>query len=96
MSVEVKQTKTVDPFEFSVRVTQGGGATSHRVTMSQATYQKLTGGRVSSEQCIRAAFEFLLDRESKESILSSFDVTVISRYFPSFESELNGYLSKSG
>jgi hypothetical protein len=35
----------------------------------------------------------LLDREPKESILGSFDVTVISRYFPEFERELPNYLS---
>ena len=38
---------------------------------------------------------FLLDREPKESILSRFDVTVISRYFPEFERELPRYLSQS-
>jgi hypothetical protein len=37
----------------------------------------------------------LLDREPKESILSHFDVTVISRYFPDFEREVPRYLSQS-
>jgi hypothetical protein len=43
---------------------------------------------------VEAAFRFLLDREPKEAILSRFDITVISRYFPEFERELPGYLSK--
>jgi hypothetical protein len=47
------------------------------------------------ERCLEAAFRFLLDREPKESILSRFDVTVISRYFPEFERELPRYLSRS-
>jgi hypothetical protein len=38
---------------------------------------------------------FLLDRKPKESVLSRFDLTVISRYFPEFERELPRYLSQS-
>ena len=45
-------------------------------------------------RCIAAAFQFLLDREPKESILRHFDVTVISHYFPEFERELPCYLSQ--
>ena len=44
------------------------------------------------ERVIEAAFEFLLDHEPKESILRGFDVTVISRYFPSFEEEITNYV----
>jgi len=79
---------------FLVTVREGKSATQHRVTMTQATYQKLTGGKVPAARCIEAAFKFLLDHEPKESILSRFDVTVIGTYFPSFERELGGYLSK--
>ena len=38
-----------------------------------------------SKELIKKSFEFLLERESKESILSSFDLPVISRYFPEYE-----------
>ncbi|MDA2935244.1 hypothetical protein MYX82_13020 [Acidobacteria bacterium AH-259-D05] len=89
--IEVEQTKTEDPFEFSVTIREGSGETHHRVTMSQATYESLTGGRVTPDSCVRAAFKFLLDREPKESILSTFDMTIISRYFPSFEQDFSGY-----
>ena len=89
--IDVKQTKATNPFEFSVTVRDTDGETHHHVTMTQSTYQKLTGGQVSSERFIQAAFQFLLEREPKESILSSFDVTVISRYFPGFEDEVTGY-----
>lgn len=87
--IEVRQTGTDDPMEFSVTVREGGAETRHRVTLSQPTYDKLTSGKVSPERCIEAAFEFLLEREPKESILSRFDVTVISRYFPEFEKEFS-------
>lgn len=90
--VEVKQTHTGDPLRFAVTVREGRGSTRHEVSMTQATYQKLTGGKVSPERCIQGAFAYLLERESKESILHTFDVTVISRYFPNFEQEFSRYL----
>lgn len=90
--IEVEQTKAGDPTEFRVTVGSGGSETRHTVTMRNATYQKLTGGRVEPAQCVHAAFEFLLDREPKESILSSFDITVIGKYFPEFERTLRKYL----
>ena len=34
---------------------------------------------------VRRSFEFLLEREPPESILRSFDLTVIGRYFPDYE-----------
>ena len=78
--------------EFEVEVSEGAGQTRHRVTMSRATHATLARGSAEPEACIRAAFAFLLDREPKESILSRFDVTVISRYFPEFERTLGTYL----
>jgi hypothetical protein len=37
------------------------------------------------EELVRRSFEFLLDRESKESILREFDLSVIQRYFPEYD-----------
>jgi hypothetical protein len=90
--ITVESKKTTDPYEFHVKVTDSRGGTSHTVTMSESTFQDLTAGKVSPEECIEAAFRFLLDREPKESILSRFDITVISTYFPSFKREFSGYL----
>ncbi|UCC84453.1 MAG: hypothetical protein JSW46_05850 [Gemmatimonadota bacterium] len=90
--IDVTLTRSEDPFEFDVRVSEGNTETRHRVTMTESTYRKLSGGDASPERVIEAAFEFLLDREPKESILSSFDVTVISRYFPSFQDDIASYL----
>jgi len=56
--------------------------------MSQEMCERLTAGKHPPERCLEAAFRFLLDRETKESILRRFDVTVISRYFPEFEREM--------
>ncbi len=78
--------------EFETVVSDGTGETRHHVSMTQATYERLTRGKYTPETCVEAAFRFLLDREPKESILRRFDVTVIARYFPEFEQELPRYL----
>jgi hypothetical protein len=75
-------------------VREGKGETRHRVTMATETCERLVAGKHFPERVVEAAFRFLLDREAKESILSAFDVTVISRYFPEFEKELPRYLAQ--
>ena len=90
--IEVEKTSAGGKTEFQVTVSEGGGKTTHRVSMSPLTYKKLSKGAVSEERLVQAAFEFLLDREPKESILRSFDLTVISRYFPEFEGSIGKYL----
>lgn len=81
-----------EPLGFCVIVTEDQSETKHEVTMSESDYRRLTGGKVTPERCIQAAFQFLLDREPKESILRNFDVTVISNYFPAFQREIGKYL----
>ncbi len=93
--IQVRLTDTGDPFEFEVIVREGKSETLHHVTMSRETCDELTAGKYTPERCLEAAFHFLLDREPKESIMRSFDVTVISRYFPEFQQELPQYLSRS-
>jgi hypothetical protein len=93
--IEVSLTKDADPFEFEVVVREGGGETRHHVTMARPLHQRLTGGKIEPGICVDAAFRFLLDRESKESILRRFDISDISRYFPEFERELPGYLKQA-
>lgn len=74
--------------EFWVTVSEGRGQTSHRVSLSQDYYQKLTGGKVAAEKLVKKSFEFLLEREAKESILRQFDLKVIARYFAEYEREI--------
>ena len=93
--IEIRPTSVADPLEFEVIVRVGSGETRHHVTMARDTCERLTLGTNTPERCIKAAFQFLLDREPKESILRRFDITVISRYFPEFERELPQYLAQS-
>ena len=64
---------------------ESGTTTQHTVTLTPEYWQKLTGGTVPAETLIQKSFEFLLERESNTSILASFDLPVIQRYFPEFE-----------
>ena len=92
--IEVQRIKDGDPLEFDVVVREANGESRHRVTMDRKTLKRLTADRHAPEHCVEASFRFLLDREPKESILSRFDISVISRYFPEFEQELPSYLSQ--
>jgi hypothetical protein len=86
--IKVRSAPQGDGWVFQVTVAQGTSETSYRVTMTRDVYERLTGARCPPEELIRRSFEFLLEREPKESILSEFDITVISRYFPEYEEEI--------
>ncbi len=73
---------------YQVVVTEGGKRTTHTVEVDPTYHRDLTGGDVMPDVLIRASFEFLLEREPKESILPSFNLTVIRRYFPEYENEI--------
>jgi hypothetical protein len=86
--IDVERSDGGDAFEFSVRVSERGSETRHAVTLSEHDYARLGTGYASPEQFVHACFGFLLARESKEQILSTFDVSVIPRYFPEFENQI--------
>lgn len=67
--------------------------TTHRVTVTPKVHRDLTGGEVSVERLIEASFEFLLARESNTSILRSFDLPAIGRYFPEYEQTIRERLA---
>ncbi|HKJ87323.1 MAG TPA: hypothetical protein VKA48_02205 [Gammaproteobacteria bacterium] len=89
--IEVSRISDSDPMELEVTVSEGGGQSRHRVTLSAEQLQRICGGG-TPESCLEAAFRFLLDREPKEAILGKFDISVISKYFPEFEQKIGAYL----
>jgi len=80
--------ETLDATHFRVRVVEAGGESIHEVTLDPRDYERLTGGAVEASELIRKSFQFLLEREPRESILSRFDLSVIRRYFPEYEREI--------
>jgi hypothetical protein len=83
----------IDNSKFHVRVIEAGSETTHDVTVSPNDYTRLTSGKTEPEELVRRSFEFLLEREPKESILTRFDLSLISRYFPEYEREIRRRLS---
>jgi len=73
---------------FIVKVAEGDSRTKHIVTLDDEYYVFLTQGKIGKEELIKKAFEFLLEREPKELILSKFDLRIIQHYFPEFENEI--------
>ncbi|MFH1474578.1 MAG: hypothetical protein ABIG85_01835 [Chloroflexota bacterium] len=77
-----------------VRAREGPFATEHRVTVGPADLARLDPAGADPERLVRAAFGFLLERESASSILRSFDLPVIGRYFPGWEDDVRGRLGR--
>ncbi len=90
--IHVRQASQTNPLKFDVEIREPDGTTRHEVTLEEAYYERLTTKACSESSFIEAAFQFLLDREPKEAILTSFDVSIISRYFPEFERKVSDYL----
>jgi hypothetical protein len=87
------EVEKLDETHFRVRVIEGASQTTHQVTLDPKDHARLAGATVEPEKLIRKSFEFLLEREPKESILTRFDLTLISRYFPEYEREIKKRLS---
>jgi hypothetical protein len=75
---------------FTVTVREGDSTTTHDVTVTDGDYRRLGERYDAYRDFVHASFEFLLQREPKESILPRFDVADIPRYFPEFEREIAG------
>jgi hypothetical protein len=73
--------------QYEVKI-GGTTPTTHRVTLRDADRQRLGGNDISAEQLVDESFRFLLERESNTSILSSFDLPLIGKYFPEYEGEI--------
>ena len=54
------------------------------VTIDKKYYIELNNG-ITVDELIKKSFEFLLERESKESILKKFNINIIKQYFPEYE-----------
>ena len=69
--------------KYRVTIDERGSKTEHEVTVTAADVARYAPG-ATAEALLAASFEFLLEREPKESILRRFDLPVIERYFPEY------------
>jgi hypothetical protein len=88
VKVRTIEVEAVAEGDYCVRVVEGASETAHRVTLKAEDCRRLGGGKTGPEELVRRSFEFLLEREPKEAILARFDLPIISRYFPEYESEI--------
>lgn len=75
---------------FEVIVKEDESSSKHEVRLTKEFYDILET-EASPEIVVRKSFEFLLEREPKESILSKFDLKVISKYFPEYDDKVKEF-----
>ena len=80
-------------WQITVQVSDKDSTTEHLVIIPLTTYEKLTGGKGEVDELVIKSFEFLLSKESKESILQEFEIDVIGTYFFKWEKEMVKQLS---
>jgi hypothetical protein len=87
--IDVRCDPTDDGWTCRVRVSDSAGSpTVHDVGVSRSDLERLDPAAADPSDLVRRSFVFLLEREPKESILRSFDLPVIGRYFPEYERAL--------
>jgi len=87
--IDVTARSKADGWTCTVQLADTNGSrTSHEVWVGREDLARLAPGADHPVDLVRRSFEFLLAREPKESILSSFELPVIARYFPEYEREI--------
>ena len=79
--------EAIDNNSFKVSVTKDS-STEHIVLLSDRFHQDVTNNKLTKTELITDSFEFLLKRESNQSILKKFNLEVISQYFPEYIDEI--------
>jgi hypothetical protein len=92
LKVHVIEVKKINDGLYEALITYDG-TTSHLITLNQNDYEKYSHNQSTPEELINASFQFLLDRESNQSILKKFALSVIENYFPEYPDELSKYLN---
>ena len=83
-------------FTFDVIVGDLRGESQHRVTIEANEAERWAKRGAEPSRCVEAVMRFLLDRKTKESIMSAFDTGVGRRYFPEFDDAFPRYLARIG
>jgi len=87
-----KQNETEEDYTFVTVLNVANEAHPFVVVLKKEDHNNL-GADATPEQLVEASFRFLLDREPVSAIMKEFDISVISDYFPEYESEVKAYLN---
>jgi len=79
--------ESINQNSFKVTVNKES-TTEHLVLLNDSFYQSITKGKITRKDLIIKSFEFLLLRESNQSILREFNLEVINQYFPEYNNEI--------
>lgn len=79
--------ESINQNSFKVTVNKES-TTEHIVLLNDNFYQNITNGKITKKDLIIKSFEFLLLRESNQSILKEFNLEVINQYFPEYNNEI--------
>ena len=83
---------TTDGWQCSVTVGDDPAATSHEVSVDRVTLNDMAPG-VPPEELVRISFQFLLEREPRQSIMRSFELPIIGRFFGDYRDEMERRLA---
>jgi hypothetical protein len=93
--IKITEDKKIrDGWHYLVVIGGPTDPTHHYVTLEENFWRTLTKEEVKPEELVRLSFEFLLARESKNAILTSFNLNAINQYFPEYETHMRDMLSK--
>ena len=90
MSISIRELSD-DVFEVTVAE---NSTTTHTVTVTDQSPINIADNNVTKTQLLEFSFNFLLGREPNTSILSSFDINVISKYFSDYRNKVRGWCNE--
>ena len=78
---------------FRVKVSEADGETTHDVGVPEDYVAEIGLVHADRSELVKKSFQFLLEREPKESIMRTFDLPVIERYFREYPQEIRRRLT---
>jgi len=90
-TIKVSKSEIEAGWIFEVNVSNGN-STTHRVNLTREYYEHLSLEDINPSDLVEGSFKFLLEREPKEMILRTFDLKIISHYFPEYERRITEYI----
>jgi len=87
--INVKVEETPAGWRCKVTVREGNTESEHIVSLNPEDYDRIRNGKdIEVDMLVKKTFEFLLEREPKESILTEFNLADVENYYPDYYDEI--------